>query len=92
MKKPFDRSKDVRGDLALFIPERTRLDNPTLIRKLKTAKPQTAYTLTPGKGFKKKKTKEVFFRMINDKGIEQHSHGWMRYNAKKKLAEVTTWG
>ena len=90
-KKPYSFGKDIRGDFALFLPDKTRLDNPTLLKKLETAGEQRAYRMTP-KGFKKMKTNDVFFRMIDDKGKEISAHGWMRYNARKKLAEITQWG
>lgn len=73
-KRPLEVGTDVRGDLALFIPERVKMDCPNLIE------------------FLKRQGTETFFRMIDEKGKQTSVHGWIKYNARRKLAEVVQWG
>jgi len=73
-KKPFDRGVDVRGDIALFIPDGTQMSNKDLLASLRSD------------------GRAVFFRLIDSKGVQQHTHGWIRYNPKTGLAEVTQYG
>jgi hypothetical protein len=40
----------------------------------------------------KRQGTETFFRIIDDKGNQTSSHGWIRFNPMKKLAEVVQWG
>lgn len=77
-KKPFDRDLDVRGDIAFFIPDGTKMSNKDLIAELRWIYPLSG--------------SEVFFRLIDAQGNQLHTHGWIRYNPKTGLAEVTQYG
>jgi len=76
-KIPFSMGKDVRGDTAIFIPNTAKMNDPKLIAMLKK---QEIFD------------DQVFFRLIDAKGNQLHSHGWVRYNPKTGEAEVTQWG
>lgn len=78
-KRPFEISEDVTGNnQTLFIPERLNPREPILIEELKELRAD--------------KDNPVFWRVIDEKGKQLHSHGWMIYNKRKKLAEITQWG
>jgi hypothetical protein len=91
LKKPYTVGQDVRGDRAIFIPYGERMDNPTLVKTLKSMGAETAYV--EGKhGFVKRKVNQHLFRFIDEGGGQLSTHGWIRYNPKKKLAEIIQWG
>ena len=73
-KKPFDHGVDVRGDIALFIPDGTKMSNKDLLASLRSD------------------GRDVFFRLIDAQGNQLHTHGWIRYNPKTGLGEVTQYG
>jgi hypothetical protein len=72
--KPFSTGVDVRGDIALFIPDGTKMGNKDLLAGLRSD------------------GQSVFFRLTDSKGVQLHTHGWIRYNPKTGLAEVTQYG
>jgi hypothetical protein len=93
--KPFEYSIDVRGDTALFIPVGTKMSDPSLIAMLHSITPSgDIYELVGDKFVSRHASTSdpVFFRLVDSKGVQQHTHGWIRYNPKTKLAEVTQYG
>jgi len=93
--KPFEYGIDLRGDTALFLPVDVKMDNPSLIAKLHSITPSGGiYELVGDKFVSRHATTSdpVFFRLIDASGGQLHTHGWIRYNPKTKMAEVTQYG
>jgi len=96
--EPFSFGKDVRGDNALFIPESTRMDDERLINAIRSHAGKSGgvmFTMNPDGTFSRSSSlglDQVFFRVLDSKGNQMHSHGWIRYNPETKKAEVMQWG
>jgi hypothetical protein len=92
LKKPFDYGEDVRGDIALFLPVKARLDDPSLIKKLKEMTPPVRYEMGEH-GLKEVTGGDMFFfRLIDERGKQLHSHGWIRFSKETGSAEIVQWG
>jgi hypothetical protein len=79
MAKKFTVGKDMRGDRAVFIPTNAKLDDKRLVSVLEKTEPS-------------ERGNKFFFRMVDSKGKQTGSHGWMQYYPRKKLAKIIGWG